>query len=114
MAWVLLAGLPALASSGGSPTGAPEAASKPGATAERAEHGLTQQAGEIGNFEAPSGPFPITNSMVVSWIVAAGLILFAQGATRRMKDVPGGAERFGMDGREPLRFCSRGSSGRTW
>lgn len=38
--------------------------------------------------------FPITNSMVVSWIVAVGLILFAQFATRNMKAVPQGAQNF--------------------
>ena len=38
--------------------------------------------------------FPITNSMVVSWIVALGLITFAQFATRDMKPVPSGAQNF--------------------
>ncbi|MGD9765648.1 MAG: F0F1 ATP synthase subunit A [Candidatus Binatia bacterium] len=52
------------------------------------EHVLTQYAVEIGR---PFG-FPITNSMVVSWLVAAGLIIFARIATRDMKQVPGGAQ----------------------
>jgi len=38
--------------------------------------------------------FPITNSMVVSWVVALGLIIFAQLATRKMKQVPGDAQNF--------------------
>jgi F-type H+-transporting ATPase subunit a len=38
--------------------------------------------------------FPITNSMVVTWIVAIALIVFAQVATRRMSAVPGGAQNF--------------------
>jgi len=38
--------------------------------------------------------FPITNSMVVSWIVAVGLILFAQFATHNMKAVPERAQNF--------------------
>ena len=38
--------------------------------------------------------FPITNSMVVTWIVAVGLIIFAQIATRDMKQVPAGAQNF--------------------
>ncbi len=38
--------------------------------------------------------FPITNSMVVTWIVAVGLIVFAQLATRKMTQVPGGAQNF--------------------
>jgi len=52
------------------------------------EHGLTQEAVEIAR---PLG-FPITNSMVVTWIVAIGLIFFARAATRDMKHVPGGAQ----------------------
>ena len=38
--------------------------------------------------------FPITNSMIVTWIVAIGLIAFAQYATRDMKEVPEGAQNF--------------------
>ena len=57
---------------------------------EPARHGLSQKALEIA---APFG-FPITNSMIVMWIVAAALILFAQLATRRLTDVPGGAQNF--------------------
>jgi F-type H+-transporting ATPase subunit a len=55
-----------------------------------AEHGLSQKAEEIAR---PFG-FPITNSMVVSWIVALGLIIFAQVATRKMRQVPEGAQNF--------------------
>ena len=53
-----------------------------------AERGPSQKAVEIAR---PLG-FPITNSMVVSWIVAAGLIIFARVATRDMKRVPEGAQ----------------------
>ncbi len=38
--------------------------------------------------------FPITNSMVVTWIVALGLIVFAQLATRNLKRVPAGIQNF--------------------
>jgi F-type H+-transporting ATPase subunit a len=58
--------------------------------AEPVHHGLSQKAVEIAR---PFG-FPITNSMVVTWIVAIGLIVFAQVATRRMTQVPGGAQNF--------------------
>jgi F-type H+-transporting ATPase subunit a len=51
-------------------------------------HGLSQQAVEIAR---PFG-FPITNSMVVSWVVAAALIVFARRATRQMQQVPTGAQ----------------------
>lgn len=60
------------------------------ATPGQEEHGLSQQAVEIAR---PFG-FPITNSMVVTWIVAVGLIIFARLATRDMKRVPDGAQNF--------------------
>jgi F-type H+-transporting ATPase subunit a len=53
-------------------------------------HQLSQKAVEIAH---PFG-FPITNSMVVTWIVTLGLIVFAQLATRNMKQVPEGAQNF--------------------
>ena len=37
---------------------------------------------------------PVTNSMIVSWVVALGLIVFVQLATRKMKEVPDGAQNF--------------------
>ena len=46
---------------------------------------------------------PITNSMVVTWIVALGLIVFAQLATRHMTQVPGRAELPRVAGGKPLR-----------
>jgi F-type H+-transporting ATPase subunit a len=58
------------------------------ALVEPVEHGLSQKAVEIGTVFG----FPITNSMVVTWIVAIGLILFAQAATRHMTQVPTGAQ----------------------
>jgi F-type H+-transporting ATPase subunit a len=54
------------------------------------KHGLSQKAVEIGHLFG----FPVTNSMVVTWIVAVGLIVFAQVATRNMKQVPQGAQNF--------------------
>ena len=59
-------------------------------TAERESHGLPQKAVEITRVFG----IPITNSMIVSWIVALALILFAQYATRNMKQVPDGAQNF--------------------
>ena len=40
------------------------------------------------------GPLAITNSMLVTWIVALVVIIFAQYATRKIKDVPDGAQNF--------------------
>ena len=55
------------------------------------EHGLPQAAVPVLN---KLGRLPITNSMVVTWIVAVGLIVFAQAATCQMKRVPTGAQNF--------------------
>jgi F-type H+-transporting ATPase subunit a len=74
----------AVTSSHATPDGQPEAGAEP------EEHGLPPNAVEIAR---PFG-FPITNSMVVSWVVALGLIVFAQRATRKMKQVPEGAQNF--------------------
>ena len=51
-------------------------------------HHLSQSAVEIAR---PFG-LPVTNSMIVTWLVAIGLIVFAQVATRQMKQVPDGAQ----------------------
>ena len=59
-------------------------------TGEERQESPSQRALEIAR---PFG-FPITNSMVVSWIVAIGLIVFTQFATRDMKAVPDGAQNF--------------------
>src|SRR5260221_10026151 len=67
----------------------PEMVAGVGAAAHQ-EHGLPERAVEIAR---PFG-FPITNSMVVTWIVALGLIVFAQMATRNMKEIPEGAQNF--------------------
>jgi len=52
-------------------------------------HGIPQSAQPLGQ----KGLF-VTNSMVVTWIVALGLIVFAQVATRHIKEVPSGAQNF--------------------
>jgi F-type H+-transporting ATPase subunit a len=38
------------------------------------------------------GKFVVTNSMLVTWIVAAAVIIFAQAATRNIKPIPDGAQ----------------------
>jgi F-type H+-transporting ATPase subunit a len=40
------------------------------------------------------GPFVVTNSMIMVWIVAAAIIVVAQLATRNMKLVPSGLQNF--------------------
>lgn len=59
-----------------------------GADAELPAHTLSTKAVEIAR---PLG-FPVTNSMLVSWMVALGLIVFAQAATRHMHVVPTGSQ----------------------
>jgi F-type H+-transporting ATPase subunit a len=54
------------------------------------EHSLSQKAIDLAY---PFG-LPITNSMVVSWIAAIVLVVFAQLATRNMQQVPSGAQNF--------------------
>jgi F-type H+-transporting ATPase subunit a len=40
------------------------------------------------------GGFGVTNSMLVTWIVAAGIIIFSQVATRHVKAIPSGIQNF--------------------
>jgi F-type H+-transporting ATPase subunit a len=40
------------------------------------------------------GPFSVTNSMIMTWIVALGIIVFARIATKNIKAVPDGAQNF--------------------
>lgn len=54
------------------------------------EHGLSSAATPI--FKVAG--LPVTNSMLVTWIVALGLIIFAQIATRNIQPVPGGLQNF--------------------
>lgn len=51
------------------------------------EHGLPASAVSL------RGGF-LTNSMLVSWMVAAAVIVFARMATRRIQEVPSGAQNF--------------------
>src|SRR5256886_473339 len=57
--------------------------------AAHAEHGIPQKAQALGHQEGF-----VTNSMLVTWLVALGLILFARIATRQMQDIPTGAQNF--------------------
>lgn len=65
-------------------------ASGEGGHGEHASHGLPLYAPEIFHL----GPLPVSNSMLVTWIVALGIILFARVATRRIQEVPDGAQNF--------------------
>src|SRR2546423_4642925 len=59
--------------------------------AEAAEHeGVPLKAAPLVHI----GKFAVTNSMLVTWIVALGIIVFAQIATRRIKPIPSGAQNF--------------------
>jgi F-type H+-transporting ATPase subunit a len=80
----------ALWSSAGVSPGSFETGRLLSASSQPGEHGLSQKAQEIARLFG----IPITNSMIVSWIVALALIIFAQFATRKMKQVPEGAQNF--------------------
>ncbi len=54
-----------------------------------AESGLSQSAQTLGH----ENGF-VTNSMLVTWMVALGVIGFARFATRKMQEVPSGAQNF--------------------
>src|SRR5438105_2595347 len=61
------------------------------ATAAPAEHeGVSLKAAPL----VQIGKFAVTNSMLVTWIVAASIIIFAQVATRRIKPIPSGIQNF--------------------
>jgi F-type H+-transporting ATPase subunit a len=60
------------------------------AQAGASHHELTARALDVFHI----GPLPVTNSMIITWGVALGLIGFAQLATRNMKLVPAGAQNF--------------------
>jgi F-type H+-transporting ATPase subunit a len=67
------------------------AAEAPAADAPAGEHsGLPSKAGDITHI----GPIPVSNSMLVTWIVAFAIIIFARKAGKNMKEVPDGAQNF--------------------
>ena len=68
----------------------PGSAQAAAATAEEKEHGLPENAVEIGHVFG----LPITNSMLVTWVVALGLIVGTRLAMRKMKEIPDGAQNF--------------------
>ena len=88
LVWLLLAGAPLIGMSA-ERTGMDHAAAAPHAAIQE-EHGLTLHPLVLFHL----GPLPITNSMVVTWIVALALIGFAQYATRNVKAIPDGAQNF--------------------
>jgi F-type H+-transporting ATPase subunit a len=57
---------------------------------EHAHHGLTQHAPVLAEF----GWFKINNSMVLTWVVALVVIVFARIATANIREVPQGAQNF--------------------
>jgi F-type H+-transporting ATPase subunit a len=66
-------------------------AAEPSRPTEKAEHeALSLYATPLVHI----GKFGITNSMLVTWIVAAGVIILAQAATRNIKPIPSGAQNF--------------------
>ena len=94
---VFLAGLPLLASAA--------AVEETVSAAHHAAAGAAEHAPDAAHAEhheglpaaAPHvqiGPFSVTNSMIMTWIVALGIIIFAQIATKNIQAVPAGAQNF--------------------
>jgi F-type H+-transporting ATPase subunit a len=87
--WV--AGVPrlSLGAEPAAPTPPAEGAAKAEAV-QGEEHGLPPYAPKLGR----TGASFVTSSMVVTWTVGLGLILFARYATRKMQLAPAGAQNF--------------------
>ncbi len=85
------------------------AAEHPAAEGEAPAHQpLPAAAPDLGHI----GPLPISNSMLVTWAVALFLIVFAQIATRNLKEVPEGIQNFWEWLVESLRDFLEGIIGR--
>ena len=77
-------------------------------SAEKAEHGIPAQAVEVGRI----GPFPITNSMVVTWVVALVLDHFCATCHAEHEGSPERrAEFLGMAGGKSLHISWKGIIG---
>jgi F-type H+-transporting ATPase subunit a len=70
--------------------------STPAFAAEAAEHAVKEEHGIPlkPDILFSIGPLSVTNSMVVTWVVAAGILICAQLATRKIKPVPTGLQNF--------------------
>jgi len=86
---ILGVGSTALAAEGAQPATIEATHGAAGAHGAEVHHGLPSAAPEF-----YIGPFPVTSSILVTWIVALGIILFARHATKNMKEVPDGAQNF--------------------
>jgi F-type H+-transporting ATPase subunit a len=87
--WVAGSPLPGLAAEPAATNLAAGAGTQP-EVAQHNEHGLSPDALGIGS----TGSSFVTSSMVVTWTVAFGLIVFVRIATRKMRLVPAGAQNF--------------------
>lgn len=89
LGWVSL-GFAAEAGAAHEAVGAAQAVAPEAGAHEAGHSGLPQAAPVLIDL----GFFKVTNSMVVTWVVAILLIVFAQAATRNMREVPTGAQNF--------------------
>src|SRR5438270_606002 len=69
---------------------APEPSPAPGSAATEEKHGVPLKAAPLFTI----GKFTVTNSMLVTWIVAAAVIVAAQSAMRKKEPVPSGRQNF--------------------
>ena len=94
---VFLAGLPLLASAAAveeTVSAAHHAAASAAEHAPDAAHAEHHEGLPAAAPHVQIGPFSVTNSMIMTWIVALGIIIFAQIATKNIQAVPAGAQNF--------------------
>lgn len=87
---VLLASLPAFCGAAESHPVAAATETAGAAHGAAEHHGLPAAAPDVFHI----GPLPVSNSMIVTWVVALLIIVFAQRATRNIQAVPEGAQNF--------------------
>jgi F-type H+-transporting ATPase subunit a len=76
----------------------PSPASEAGSPAATPEAGHPEASQALVPAAAPTvfhiGLFPVTNSMIYTWVVAVVIFLIVRAGTRRMKEVPSGTQNF--------------------
>ncbi len=87
---LIVAGLPFLGWAAEAEAGAAAALGHAEGEAAHAEHEVSPKPVDLWTV----GPFPISNSMVVTWLAALLLIVFSRVATRQIRAVPSGAQNF--------------------
>lgn len=97
LAALILIGLPLLITAAEAPYEAGDAAATAAEHLDLHEAGGHEEHSEGLPTAAPHiqlGPFSVTNSMIMTWLVAIAIIIFAQLATRNVQKIPAGLQNF--------------------